>query len=241
LSKETVLVESRKTLYYKQYQYKARFLLDGVSLAARSINIPQLEKWIANQLKYYDRFSSQIALTSKRLQSNKEALGKFLLWKSKYEGSIKIRTEGASCTVFANDLKVLKKLEKIATSDVVYNRVELYGDPETIDLVDPKHKYRVYLKSKRVADYHAFGTELTEFFELHKKTLFPCPALKLWAWEASNPSRNAPATALLYSYRYNWLPAKYFIEYDNESTMTLLSFVLDGYLKKSHKVVQRES
>lgn len=239
MSKETVLVESRKTLYYKQYQYKARFLLDGVSLAARSINIPQLEKWIANQLKYYDRFSSQIALTAKRLRSNKEALGKFLLWKSKYEGSIKIRTEGASCTVFANDLKVLKKLEKIATSDVVYNRVELYGDPDTIDLIKPKHKYRVYLKSKRVPDSRAFGTELTDFFELHKTTLFPCPALKLWAFEASNPASNV--SRQLYMYQFNWLPAKYFIEYDNESTMTLLSFFLDGYLSKTHKVVQRES
>jgi len=238
LSKETILIDTRKTLYYKKYQYKARFMLDGASLASRSINVPELERWIANQLKYYERYSSQLEQTAKRLHGSKEALNKFVTWKSKHEGLIKIRTEGTLCTVFADDIKILKKLEKFI-SDIVYTKVELYGDPEIIDLIEPKHKYRVYLKSKRVPNSRDFGRELCEFFELHEKTLFPCSALKRWALEASDPGKFASLP--YYTFRYNFLPAKYFIEYDTESTGTLLSFILDGYLRKTHKVVQRES
>lgn len=210
-------IENRKILYYKKYHYRAKFNLPGVHHVGIARNSRELEKIIANHLKWSEY----------KLPDNRLALENLLDWKIKNQDNISIRTEYRMCSIFSNDLTLLQTLSDVV-DDVSYTKAELYGDPGIIELLKPKHNYRVYFKSKRIQGTK-FVSELNEFLELHKNSVFPCRALNTWVKDSNQPA-----------WRYNWLSDSHYIEYDDESTKILLNLFLDGYLAKTYKVKMRD-
>lgn len=214
-------IENRKILYYKKYQYRAKFNLPGVHHVGIARNSRDLEKIIANHVSW----SANPEYT---LPNNRLVLEKLLDWKIKNQDNISIRTEYRMCSIFTNDLTLLQTLSDVV-DDVSYTKAELYGDPGVIELLKPKHNYRVYFKSKSIRGTK-FVDELGEFLELHKNSVFPCRALNTWVKD----HLTQPA------WRYNWLSDSHYIEYDDESTKILLNLFLDGYLAKTYKVKMRD-
>ena len=229
MSKLSPTVESRKTLYYNKYKYKANFSIQGIQFVTRSAyTLESLNHMIKTQADYYERYAKHMIGVANHLQKNKPKLVKFINWRTKNLENISIRSERHMCSVFSNDLNMLKTLSTFMP-DVKYTEVELEGDPAVIELLNPKHKFRVYFKNKSIK-YSNFIPELRDFLKTHEKSVCPCRALNRWIEDSVYGPK----------WRFAWLSSSYFLEYDHESTETLMNLFLDGYLSKTFKVVMRE-
>lgn len=220
MNNDTLKIEDRKILYYKKYQYKAKFNLLGAHQVGYAKNQKELDNIISNHVKW--------ATSPIHILHNKAKLERLLDWKINNQDSICIRTEHGNCSIFSNDLNLLRTLNNVV-DDVSYTTVELRGDPEVIELLNPKHNYRVYFRSKSIKGTQFFN-DIREFLELHKNTVFPCKALRCWIDDANYQP----------TWKYNWLSSSHYIEYDDDSTKILLNLFLDGYLAKTYKVKMRD-
>jgi hypothetical protein len=91
----------------------------------------------------------------------------------------------------------------------------------------PKHKFRVYLKSRRVEG--SFAEDLYNMFKKNK-SLYPSPALKHWA-KGSKGNQS--------SWRYRFSNASHFIDYDDESVLSYLALLHGDMLGKRYKLEKR--
>jgi hypothetical protein len=148
---------------------------------------------------------------------------------------VSFRVEGNNCSVFGNDLALLQTLETISpTSTVTYTQVDL-TIPKGVRYFykKPDHKYRVYFKSKAVPQtWHA---EISAFVKRYKGTstvVVPSKSLEEWL---------RPNSVYHQAYPYRYCYASYFLDYDDESTYTLISLFFSDMLRAQFKLEQRPS
>jgi hypothetical protein len=218
-------IDQRASLYYNKFKYRARFHCRGVTLAWFNYTIDEIVEKIK---KFPTRFSG----------ANSKHIMDFYTWKiaTKKNKTATVRIEGEVASVFSNDLDLLKTLENIGchvdyteVDDTIISGVKYF-------VREPKHKYRIYLKSKRVND--DFRTKLQNFIERYKDTdtvIIPSGSLAHWLKDDSNYVRGS------WSYHWNksYTSSNYFIDYDDESTLTLFSLMFSGIISKSYKLEKR--
>jgi hypothetical protein len=217
-------IDHRPSLYYSKYKYRARIHLTGITAVWFCSSEEDLEKRVARNQRRFK--GADLAL-----------LKKFYAWYSVTK-QIKpkvctIRVEGNAGAVFANDLNWLKQLESLG-SPVDYTEVdESIPDGVKYFVKEPKYKYRFYLKSKRVSE--DFPNKLREFIDKYKDTdttIVPSTALKEWV----NP---VPVTSAYGSWRRRYCSSSYFIDTNQESTLTLFMLMFDGMVSRKFKLEKR--
>jgi hypothetical protein len=213
--------------YYNKYEYRARFYLVGVRYT-----------WFIKDdiQELIDRLDAPIIgyrLTSERdvVRENLPILESFLKWRNeiKKKKNSTIRIEHNTVAVFSNDLQLLKDIEtSIPGLEIDYTQAQISNYIGIKHFVrDPKHKFRIYLKSRRVEG--TFAEDLHEMFRKNK-SLHPSPALRHWAkGSAGNQS----------SWRYRFSNASHFIDYNDESTLSYLALMYGDMLGKRYKLEKR--
>ena len=218
-------IDQRASLYYNKFKYRARFYCKGITLAWFNNTLGEINEKIR---KYPSRFAG----------TNPDHILDFHAWKitTKKDKSATVRIEGEIASVFSNDLDLLKTLENIGcpvdyteVDDTIISGVKYF-------VREPKYKYRIYLKSRRVGD--DFREKLEKFIERYKNTdtvIVPSGALACWLREDSQYVRG--------SWSYNWnkcyTSSNYFIDYNDESTITLFSLIFSGIVAKAYKLEKR--
>lgn len=141
-----------------------------------------------------------------------------------------VRIEGGTVAIFSNDLSVLQALEPIIGTQYTYD----YTQVQTSQYAgikhfvgEPKHKYRVYLRSRRVEE--SFGKELKDTISRHPQ-LSPSNALSSWM------SRDSKRWGV-WSFRYT--SSAHFIDYDDEATLSYLALMHGELLGKKYKLEKR--
>jgi hypothetical protein len=180
---------------------------------------------------YYNKFKYRARFHCKGILD-------FYNWKvaTKKDKTATVRIEGEIASVFSNDLDLLKTLELIGCH-VDYTEVDdtiIAGIKYFVR--DPKFKYRIYFKSKRVNE--DFRTKLQNFIERYKDTdtvIVPSGSLTSWLKDDSNYVRGS------WSYHWNkcYTSSNYFIDYNDESTLTLFSLMFSGMISKTYKLEKR--
>ena len=152
------------------------------------------------------------------------------LQKEKKNKQIGIRIEYNTLAVFSNDLSVLKDIEKEIGSgydfDYTQSQTSQYAGIKHF-VNDPPHKYRVYLKSRRVEDN--FHVELRDMFK-RQPSLHPSSALTRWL------NNDGKRYGIWY---FRWTSAAHFIDYDDESTLSYLALMYGEVLGKKYKLEKR--
>lgn len=218
-------IDQRASLYYNKFKYRARFNCRGITLAWFNYT----EDEIVEKIKRYpNRFSN----------ANSKHILDFYNWKvaTKKDKTATVRIEGEIASVFSNDLDLLKTLEIIGCP-VDYTEVDdtiIAGIKYFVR--DPKFKYRIYFKSKRVNE--DFRTKLQNFIERYKDTdtvIVASGSLTSWLKDDSNYVRGS------WSYHWNkcYTSSNYFIDYNDESTITLFSLMFSGMISKTYKLEKR--
>jgi len=219
----------RDSDYYGKYKYRVRFSIEGIRYAMYEKNFDGLMKryntttgW--RKIKDADR---------PVVTDNLEALGRFIDFRNmlKENNTGLVRVESNKIAIFSNDLALLRTSETIKNG-VFYD----YTEVQTNNFVgiksfvnDPKHKYRVYLKSKMIQD--SFVTQLGELLT-RSDELHPSPSLKYWI---QGYNSNAPS----WSWRYRFTNSNHFIDYDDERTLSYLALMHGEYLGKRYKLEKR--
>jgi hypothetical protein len=218
-------IDQRASLYYNKFKYRARFHCRGITLAWFDYTEDEILERIKRNHKRF-------------IGANAKNILDFYNWKisTKKDKTATVRIEGEIASVFSNDLDLLKTLENIGchvdyteVDDTIISGVKYF-------VKEPKFKYRIYLKSKRVSD--DFREKLQKFIERYENTdtvIVPSGSLSRWLRDDSNYTRG--------SWSYNWhncyTSSNYFIDYDDESTLTLFSLMFSGIVAKSYKLEKR--
>lgn len=218
-------IDYRDVLYYGKYRYRARFSIPGISYMHGIDTMLDYLKRLEVNRRYYD---------SSRIQAiDLDDIETFIDWKN---ANVKTKTcsmriEGGIAGIFSNDLALLHTLRNIAGPEHV-NFTEIVDIAPTgvkTFVKQPKHNYRVYLKSKRVKAN--FKDELSEFINRYKNTktvIVPSDALRQWL------------KGHYKAWHINYCSAHYYIEFDEESTNTLLSMMFGDMIKSRYKLEKRQ-
>jgi len=218
-------IDQRASLYYNKFKYRARFNCRGITLAWFAYT----EEEILDKIK---KFPSRYTGT------NSKHILDFYNWKleTKKNKTATVRIEGEVASVFSNDLDLLKTLENIGCH-VDYTEVDdtiIVGVKYFVR--EPKYNYRIYLKSKRVND--EFREKMQKFIKRYENTstvIVPSGALTNWLSDDTNYVRGSWS----YHWNKNYTSTNYFIDYNDESTLTLFSLMFSGIISKSYKLEKR--
>lgn len=212
-----------RSLYFNKYQYRARVYHEGIYLSAWD---DYTKEQIVNRIK-----------KNKHRFKNAEAdiIINFTQWrKSHSKGKNRtctVRVEGDVASVFSNDLSELKTLESLGCQ---IDYTEIFDNiPEGTKYFtkEPKYKYRIYLKSKRVPE--EFRQKLDSFINRYKGTdtkLEASVALNGWL------KHDLPTWAV---WRRLYSSSHFFINYNDESFITLFGLSFGGMISRKFKLEKR--
>ena len=220
--------EYRDQHYYNKYEYRARFNLVGVRYTWYiKSDIQELVERLEAPVTSYHR----LAYERDEVRENLAILASFLKWRNdlKEKKNSTIRIEHNTVGVFSNDLQELKDIVNcIPGIEVDYTQAQISNYIGIKHFMrKPKHKFRIYLKSRRVEG--TFAEDLHTMFKKNK-SLYPSPALKHWA-KGSSGNQN--------SWRYRFSNASHFIDYDDESVLSYLALLHGDMLGKRYKLEKR--
>jgi hypothetical protein len=179
----------------------------------------------------------------KRIRANKsiktanaDDLVKFSVFKKEMKkGEVTIRIEGNIASVFSNDLNYLKSLE---TLGFIVDYTEVQDNVPTgikYFVEEPKYKYRIYLKSKRVSD--DFPKKLQNMFERYKGTntkIVPSPSLRDWLTERGTPSLGG-----WLAWKRSYCSSHFFIDYNDESFITIFALTFTNMISRKFTLEKR--
>ncbi len=219
--------EFRDQDYYGKYTYRARLSVVGIRQLMFVKDEAELIARVNRGGSYYNKTDKQA------IKDNLPILTKLLEWKlqAKKDKKSTLRGEHNTLAVFSNDLSYLKTLEAIDPSlEVDYTEVqksEYVGIKEFVN--EPSHKYRVYLKSRRIEP--SFITDLKELLT-RTPSLYPSTSLKEWL-------KNYNINHVSWSWRYRYSNPNHFIDYDDESTLSYIALMHSEMLGKRYKLEKR--
>lgn len=231
-NKDVDLIDTRASLYYGKYNYRARFYCPGINLA-----------WYCDSVEDVDLRAKKFS-KSRLKTADIDGVKKFVKWKldqpNTFKGKSKqgvIRIEGNIAAVFSNDLTLLKTLNSLGyqvdytkVDDNIVEGVKLFKE-------EPKHKYRIYLKSKRITD--DFHNKLKGFVDRYKNTdnkMIPSPSLRQWL--NITHDTNTPSWSIN-NWRLQYCSSHFFLDYDEESSLTLFMLMFPSWVNRKFKLEKR--
>lgn len=138
---------------------------------------------------------------------------------NKTTASFKLVVSGNQANVYANSQTFLKQLDSIpALNSKSYKRVKIDLPKNTILIKSSQHRQRSYIRRVRL-----LGNEkqsIKNFFENQGEHIRISPSLKQWL-----------ATP------YTWTQDYFFIDYNEESWLTMLSLVRSGLIRKTVQII----
>jgi hypothetical protein len=238
LSPDIDSIERRPSLYYNKYTYRARFHLLGLNRTYYVNSIEEYIRRITSMEKerslwgiYNDAVVKKTELDLANINLN--SIENFINWRNIYtkkeNKQAMLRLEGNTAGIFSNDLDLLKTLKNIQPNlNICYTTVDIDLTLDTsvkYFLQEPKFKYRVYFKSKRISD--DTKKQLDSFVKRYESTgttILPCPALQNWL------NGNTP------QWRSNYLSSAYHLNYNDESSGSLIALMFPGLIHKFYKL-----
>ena len=222
--------EYKENIYYNKYRYRAKFRLDGLRYA----------DWVKTPADLIKRLNETGYRrvrpdTKARAMENINELNNFINWRNnnKKPGSVSFRVEGDTASIYSNDLELLLTLKNLGLVTVKITEVQLEQFAGTKYYVnEPKHKYRIYLKSKYIEEKD-FIKDLHDTIKKSKE-LVPSNALRYWL-----DGYIKRPIASLNSWSYQYTSGTHSIDYDNESTLSYLVLMYGHMLGKRYKLEKR--
>ena len=213
----------RNALYFGKYSYRARCKVYGASYTYYT---KSLEEFTIKMAKRAANPPSHIEVVlsdwrTKIDQIDYDQIGRYFAWREDAPADrYMARIQGNMISFFSDDLELLKTLDML-DPHIEISIAEIIGKDVLYFKKEPKYKYRTYFRGKRVPD--SFREDVKSFVERYNKSANICPALKRLVNE--NFGRNR---------WYNYLHSSYYVDYNDESTLTLLHMFFGAMLAKTY-------
>lgn len=217
-------------LFYDQYTYCIGFHLDEVS-CLRELNhqyidviIERRRQWREVSLqRWTNTVQSNKNIVTRRSKeitdenvTNLHTLTDVLL-RSRVD--FKLVTSVSSAWIYTNDVKLLEQVSELNFLICKTHTEAVVDRPKnTIKLKNPKHRYRSYLKCIKLTDKEKL--QLCNFFINQQSHARIGPALLKWMGE-----------------RWHRTQDYFFIDYDEESWLVMLSLVKPNMIRKTVELI----
>jgi hypothetical protein len=210
--------EDRDKLFFNKYKYRASCLLPGVRYSYYCSSIEDYRKKIKrNKIEPWN---------SSRSYDNIDyiAMEKFINWRNENKKDLIVRIEYDTFSVFSNDLESLKTLVEIG--EVRFTEATVVAPGVKFFKEKPNYNYRIYLKGVRLDSDRA--DQIRSFVDNYKDR----PNINI-----SKALVNAVSCGKILSKR--WIHNSYYIDYTEESMLSILRLVFPGVL--SSKIYKLDS
>lgn len=214
----------RDNLFFGEFEYRITITRRGI---ARTRGSNTFDEVLAHVENLKDHINSYKWLISS-LPDDEDLLEieKWFYWR-KANPKVKLRLDFNGCSLFSNDPAVLTGLgDLLAPESVQYHRVVGTVPDDVITLLEPKCKYRTYLRAKMLSDSNS--QSLREFVERYEHIYFPSDSLLYW----TKRLHNTPWTG-------NRVRETYYFEHNDDSLPLMLSLIVPSLVRKTYKLEPR--
>jgi hypothetical protein len=217
-------------LFYDQYTYCIGFHLDEIS-CLRELNHQYIDVIIERRRQWREislqRWTNTVQgnknIVTRRAKditdenvANLHALTDVLL---RSRVNFKLVTSVSSAWIYTSDMKLLEQVSELNFLICkTYTEAVVDRPKNTIKLKDPKHRYRSYLKCVKLNDEEK--THLCNFFANQQGHARISPALLKWMGE-----------------RWHRTQDYFFIDYDEESWLVMLSLIKPSMIRKTVELI----
>jgi len=222
-------------LFYNRFEYAIGFHIDEAS-CLRDLGHEQIDSMIQRRMAWRDisqqRFAGNIksslfgqhqSIVARRQKeiteqtvSDLHKLADLLLTTS---ADYKLVVSVNNAHVYTNDLSLIDQVNALAgVSHQEYTRAVVCRPKDTIQLKHPRHEYRSYFKITKITDNQK--KNLLSFLSNYTETIRLSPALQQWV--------NTP---MVRTQDY------FFIDYNEQSWLTMLSLVRPGLIRKTMQII----
>lgn len=223
------LHEYRDSLFYSKYQYRARVTVWG--LHKGYYWTPAEFETRLNNNKLWGKITPD---EKKTIRDNLESIKTLLQYKIdvKKNKTATCRCEHYTMAVFSNDLQSLHdSFDNLPNATVDYTECVTSGYSGIKHFVnEPKHKYRVYFKTRKIPS--DFRDGMRKILSANAQ-LKPSPSLKYWI------SMDESRQKQVWYWSFNYLQATHFIDYNDESYLSYLALMYGDLLGKKYKLEKR--
>lgn len=233
VSKINIVKKNRNILYYNKYKYSATIVVNGARYLMKYPDINKFEYYcISKERRWRHKYNKKDFEKDYDIELI-QLLQDFLIpIRDKKEGII--RTEESTISLYTNSVDILEQFNSI-TPGIEFVEV-IPAPPKTMYFSEtPEYGYRVYMKSKRltVGDYDIIENTIK------KKT--DSGTIKI-----SDSLKDHLHRRHIVRHGNVWGPSwypvmssTYFINYNDESTLTYLQLVFPDCLGKVFKLEKR--
>lgn len=215
--------EDRDHYYYNKFKYRAKFTIQGIRSSIYCDDKTALpEKFVRPRSKHLKDYS----------ETDLEPILNWIDWRNTYKPSKQIfyRIEANNVSVFSNDLSLLETLkclgEDIYVEFTEARNILTYVGTKTF-VREPKHKFRIHLKSMKVDEN--ILNNLRSMLAVNK-SLFPSQAFKEWLTVIPRANH----------WRHKYTSASHFVDYDDENILSYLLLLHGNIFGKKYKLEKRQ-
>jgi len=220
-----LVTEKRNALFFGKYLYRAKCRVQGAAYTYYTTNIEDFKAKMARRANQHPpTHISVYEIDWKRRIDliDYDQIARYFDWRDHVDrDSYVCRIQGDSISFFSDDLKLLETL-KILDENLVITVADLIGNNVMYFKNTPKYKYRTYFRGKKAPD--DFKEEVRSFNERYHGIAKLCPALV----------RLVNDTIGSRKHWYNYLHSSYYVDYNDESTLTLLHMFFGSMLAKTY-------
>ena len=221
-------------LFYNRFEYVIGFTIDEAS-ALRDLSHEEIDQMIERRIEWREISKQRWSKTNsifgighhqtiisqrqkditKTTIENLHSLATILLAAEDFKLVVSLN----QAHVYTNDLSLIDQLNKLKyLTRKSYSRADVARPKNTIQLKDPKHKYRSYFKITKINNEQK--ETLINFLNNQYESIRISPALKQWI-----------ATPLVRTQDY------FFIDHNEMSWLTMLALVRPGLIRKTQQII----
>jgi hypothetical protein len=220
-----LVTEKRNSLFFGKYQYRAKCKVNGAVYTYYTKTLEEFKTKMAKKAENPPSYT-EVLLSNWRIRIDLidyDQIGKYFDWREttprdKYMS----RIQGNSISFFSDDLELLKSLD-VLDENLEISIADLIGNNVIYFKKEPEFKYRTYFRGKKAPDN--FREEIQSFMDRYGNIASFCPALKRFINDM---------TSRRHWYRY--LHSSYYVDYNDESTLTLLHMFFGSMLAKTYSL-----
>lgn len=216
---------SSDRLFYDHWQYCVRLRLSEVSALRDSLDVESIDDILNRRQIWRDRVRARWpqnnfvrghdAITS----ATRENLYAFADFLQQVEEPYKMVISSDQCWIYSNSSILLERIGRLPfVRSVKYTRATVVRARNTIALKNPQHQYRSYFKNVKLTAEEK--NQIQAF--LTQQEVRVSPALKCWI-----------ATPFIR------VQDHFFVDYDSEYWLTMLSLVRPGLIRKTVQIVAK--
>lgn len=219
-----LVTDKRNSLYFGKYRYRARCTVYGAVYTYYTKNLEEFKVKMAKRAEKPPTYID-VVMGDWRTRTDLidyDQIGTYFDWRhTKPSDQYMARIQGNTISFFSDDIELLKTLD-ILDKDLEISEIDLIGTNIIYFRNQPKFKYRTYFRGKRVPE--GFKDEVLSFMERYNKIAHICPALRRLVSTTNN------------NRWYNYLHSSYYVDYNDQSTLTLLHMFFGSMLAKTYSL-----